>query len=162
MKRTLSTGLAALVAIAGVVLGSALPAAAQTVLNERFPISTTITDCAGETIFLSGTQHELVTRTIDARDGDHFVAVITLAGAQGTSSSGVKYVLNNGSSFNQMFNIPKGAAFATTVVFHLTLVRQGSTTGGDNLKILLASHLTLDANGNITSATNKFSSECVG
>jgi hypothetical protein len=167
MTKVMRLILSAFAAISVVLLGSALPAAAATIYNQRTPIETNVSiSCpeggAGEFIHLTGSLHQLVNQTTDANGGLHFVVLTTLAGLQGTDSSGVKYVFNLENPFNQQFNAPKGAAYESTSTSPIVLVRQGSTSGGDNLNLQYVSRITVDANGEIATVQNRFSTKCVG
>jgi hypothetical protein len=120
------------------------------------PLTRLVTNpCTGEEVLLEGTQNLVVHTTIDANGGFHFLTRGN-AEVQGESASGVKYVAH------QTLQERSNSESATTLTFtnNLQVIRQGSATPTpDDFVIKQVTHVTVNANGEITSVVNEFNEE---
>lgn len=129
------------------------PALAGTVSNDIIPIAGVIGDaCTGEALSYSGTAHETFRVTGNANSfhiGLHQNIHVDATGL----SSGAKYVgLQND---NLQLNLAAGAN--QTEQFRFRLVSQGKA---ENLWATAKFHITINANGVVTSFLNSFTVEC--
>jgi hypothetical protein len=143
----------------------AKPAQAQAETSRdtvRGPLTRLVTNpCTGETILLEGTQNIFVQTTIDANGVTHIQAHGN-AQVQGESASGVKYVAYQ--TLDQTVHESVSSESAATLTFTNTfqLIRQGSATSTpDDFVLKEVTHVTVNANGEITSVVNEFEEECI-
>jgi hypothetical protein len=133
-----------------------VPAYAQaTVTNENLhvPIDTIITTCSGEEVIFVGESHVVQHST---GNGNASVGVVHINfHLEGTSASGTHYVVNEEVNGAEVF----AAASSFTSEARLIAVAQGNA---DNLIVHTFIHTTTNANGEITSQTFEFESECHG
>ncbi len=125
---------------------------------QRFSFAgTLINPCTGETFFVEGTQLFLFHTTLDADGGEHFNVNSTFQG-QGVSDSGVKYVFRE----TAPFHIKNALDSANTFTGMATgrFIRQGSATPEDDFLVKFMSHVTINANGELTSEFATMEIEC--
>jgi hypothetical protein len=121
----------------------------------REPFTALVTNpCTGEDVLLEGTQHLVVHTTIDANGGFHFQSWGN-AQLQGESASGAKYVAHQ--TLHERINSEAASNFTRTDT--IQIIRQGSATSTDDFVIKQVQHVTVNANGEITSMFNEFNEE---
>jgi hypothetical protein len=135
----------------------AKPAQAQadtTRVNDRIPFTGTLTNpCTEEAIFFEGTIHFVFHTTEDASGGFHSKGHFDLQ-VQGESASGAKYLspeVDNQQSFTAFSESPNNFTLERTVLF----IRQGETAEEDDFQFKTLSHVTVNANGEITSVVDE-------
>jgi hypothetical protein len=141
----------------------ASPAQAQPdqMFNERLPFAfTTVHSCTNEEVSIEGTQHLIFFTNEDANGGFHFKGHNNLQ-ATGVSASGAKYViresLNNHNNFNEFSE--SASNFTMTDSFHM--IRQGPATATeDEIVVKVVFHVTVNANGEVTSVVDQFEAVC--
>jgi hypothetical protein len=158
MIRTFAT----LLAVTAIALVGAAGAGAQAMTvttNEQIPFATVVlvpcaNDGAGELVELSGTLHVLSHVTIDAQGGLH---VKQHAQPQGISGIG----LTTGDSYRgtgvtqSEFNAT--AAEEQTFINNFRIIGQGPD---NNFLVHSTFHVTVNANGEVTTVVDNFSVEC--
>jgi len=152
----------AMVLAAAVLAVVAKPAQAQpgTIINERQPVAFTVVNpCTGEEVFIEGTQHINFHFFEDANGGFHFRGHNNLQ-AQGVSDSGAKYVVHDSVNAHDNFRAFSESATNFTFTWTQHVIRQGSTTPTDDFVLKIVTHVTMNANGEVTSVVNKFDTEC--
>ena len=101
---------------------------AAQVTNVRVPFALTVTNpCTGEAVFLEGTTHLLVTATLDASGGAHFVEASNTQGT-GISASGASYILI---ATGEFVETPASVIGNFTLLNTFRVLRQGGSTGDD-------------------------------
>jgi len=139
----------------------AKPAQAQAetgTFPQRFSFAgTLINPCTGETFFVEGTQLFLFHTTLDADGGEHFNVNSTIQ-AQGVSDSGVKYVFQETGPTHIKNALDSANTFTSTDTGRF--IRQGSTTPEDDFVVKIMSHVTINANGELTSESTTLEIEC--
>ena len=147
-----------LLGILGVfVLALATTAQAANVFNDVIPFSIDpLNPCTTETVSIDGNLHVIVNATLDHSGGIHLGISVNTNDVHGTGDpSGIKY--SGHANVNGRLNLTSGAQEATLIV-NLGLQSQGSAS---NLKIKLTAHITVNANGNVTSVVFDFTGlEC--
>jgi hypothetical protein len=162
MKRTFVRLLVLLAVSALVSQGAgpraaAAPQAATFTDNSTVPIDFIATSCTGEQVIISGESHVLIHATGTPSGHGTFKTHIQFQ-LSGESASGTRYVVNetvNGTETRDADFLPS----TFTSVGHLNVISQG---GGDNLSVRTVIHTTVNANGEITSTTFEFTTECHG
>lgn len=124
--------------------------------NQTVPIDFIATACNGETATISGTSHVVVHLTTTPDGHTTFKTHIQFQ-LSGTSASGITYNANETVDSNEITNA--GGAQVLTSVGQLHLISQGST---DNLVVRTTIHVTVNANGQITSTSFEFTTDCNG
>jgi hypothetical protein len=125
---------------------------------QRFSFAgTLINPCTGETFFVEGTQLFVFHATLDADGGEHFYVNSTFQG-QGVSDSGAKYVFHETTPTHTKLAPDSANNFTSTTTGRY--IRQGSATPEDDFVIKLMSHVTINANGEVTSLTTTMEIEC--
>lgn len=121
------------------------------------PINSFTDPCTGDTVTLnSGYLHVVICSTVDRSSGIHLDFSINTEDVHGTDDDGTSYTGH--ANTNGTMNLTPGANECTLVV-NIGLQSQG---GGDNLRVKLTTHVTVDPNGNITSCVFNFAgAECV-
>jgi len=163
MRRT-SGRLLLLVAIAAALVfqaagprASAAPQAVTFTDNTTVPIDFITTACTGETVIISGESHVLMHAT--GTPGGHGIVKLHINfQLSGDSASGTHYTVNetvNGTETRDLDTAP--ATFIS--ISHLNAISAG---GGDNLRVRTTIHTTVNANGEITSTSFEFTTECNG
>jgi hypothetical protein len=148
------TRLLLLVSIAALAVLGAGAAQAAVVTNTTFPTSGVLVGCT-EAIAYSGQDHLVVRVTSDASGGfyDAIHRNIQVTGIGLTT--GTSYVLNAETNENEHFV----GASNFTVVLEEVFVSQGPLP---NANVRIIEHMTIDANGDITSDTFDFNGNCRG
>ena len=138
--------LAALLASTLVVLVLPARSHAAVILNARtdFTLST-VNPCTGESIFIEGTAHMLLTQTVDQGGGQHFVEEGNRQGT-GISASGARYVLvstgtfvetpaNDTAGFTERstFKVIRAAEASTPDDFTMTILFKGLVVNGQGV-----------------------------
>lgn len=127
-------------------------------INERIQVLDGVahSDCGGEDIAVTGIRHLVVAVTSDGKGGFHLVFHYNVD-ANGTSTTtGAQYVVQARTSFT--LNSP-----ATTLGYEqtrtdlFTLIGQGTAP---NEVLTVVNHITVDANGNVTSTVDTFRLKC--
>ncbi len=152
------------VAVVGMTLalaaGMALAQATTEKFNERIPFSGVLFNpCTGEEVLFEGTQHLLFHRTEDASGGFHFKGHGNFQ-LKGESASGAKYVAHGISNDHIKFDVFSESAGNFTFPQTLQFIRQGSETAEDDFQQKVLFHVTVNANGEVTSLVDQFESEC--
>lgn len=143
---------------------SATPAYADTAAQpvtrvEEIPVDETLfVPCAaggaGEEVHLTGKLHHLVHFIINSTGGVHFKFQSNDQGITGTGlTTGDKY--HRTGATNSEFNAKVGEQ--TTVVDSFNIIGQGN---GNNFLVHVTLHITVNANGTVTSEVFDFSVEC--
>jgi hypothetical protein len=140
----------------------AKPAQAQaetSTSTERVPFTFTglTNPCTGETFFVEGTQLLVFHSTLDADGGEHFYVDSTFEG-RGVSDSGAKYVFHETNPTHTKLAPDSANNFTSTATG--SFIRQGSATPEDDFVIKLMDHITINANGEVTSLTTTMEIEC--
>lgn len=148
-----------LVLLSLTVLFLAAPAWAQasnTMANFTEPIDFIATACNGETVIISGEAH-VVQQSVGTPGETGHSTFHTNFHLDGIGSSGTRYVVNE--TVNGSIEATIGAAqvFSSVGTLHVNAV--GST---DNLVVQTTIHTTVNANGEITSQSFEFETDCNG
>jgi hypothetical protein len=152
------------VAVVGMTLalaaGMALAQATTDTFNGRSPLAfDLINPCTGELVLFEGTSHFVFHRTEDAGGGFHFKGHNNNQ-AKGVSDSGAKYVFHDVGNFQENFRVFSESADNFTLMGTEQVIRQGSETAEDDFQLKLLVHVTINANGEITSEVEQIESEC--
>jgi hypothetical protein len=127
-----------------------------TTVNETTPITLTVFNpCSGELLVLKGTLHTVRT-VIFADSGQISIYYHFQREVSGISAGGVYYRgsgVNQGHTSFSAGDAPYEATYVTT----LRIIGQGP---GDNFLLHVNGHLTINADGTLTSSHDFFSSEC--
>jgi hypothetical protein len=119
------------------------------------PFSETDVACNGETVDVSGLlRHRVV--IVDHANGGLHGSTLTRGTATGISSSGTRYVANftdAGSEYFAPGDVPANGTFP----FSFRLI---SNDGSPNLTVRAFFHITVNANGEITTFSNEFEIVC--
>lgn len=144
-------------AVLAAILVSAAAYGQATVTQENVivPIDFVITACNGETVIFTGESH-MVQNSAANGNGAHSIVHINFH-LEGTGPSGTRYIVNE--HLNGPFTLTFTGADTQTSEARLVAVAQGSE---DNLIVHTFIHTTTNANGEITSTTFEFESECQG
>jgi hypothetical protein len=146
-------------ALAGGLLTLALlekPAQAQaeTITDkDRSTFEGFFNSCTGEEVFIEGTMHTVAHTTIDANGERHIKFHFSLQGQGEGASSGDKYVFHRVDNSHQNFT-EDNANF--TFSDSANLIRQGSATPTDDLQGKILFHITINAQGEVTTVVDKF------
>ena len=112
-------------------------------------------DGAGEIVTLSGRLRGLFHLTLDAGGGGHIVFSSNPQGVSGVGeTSGERY---RGTGISRQTHNFIGLPFSDTFVNDFRIIGQGA---GNNLLIHSNLHLTINANGEITTFVDNFRAEC--
>lgn len=141
---------------------TALPTNAQAItFRDRViePFETFVIACNGEDVTVSGELLLMSHTTIDARGGFHSKFTLVPRHVRGVGAvTGIQYKAVGGqrSHFNADADFaPLNETFTTM----FNLVSQG---GSDNLQFKGTFHITINAQGEVTSFVDRFSEKCVG
>ncbi len=152
MKRLVA--LVACVLLLGLV---ALPVASATTDRETIPFRTTVRSCSGELVRVSGELLLISHFTEDSGGGFHFHFTLVPRHVRGVSPSGVSYKAVGGDRFTSNVSGSGTETFTNTDQF--LLISEGSE---DNLLVRFTFHITVNANGEVTTVVDNFSEKCVG
>jgi hypothetical protein len=161
MKRTLR--LAAL----GIVIASALAFAtavsADVVMNSNEPWSETpFSDCTGETVLLEGTVHSVV-RFSFSNGRTHIGSSSSWSALKGTGmTSGARYVETRIENFggNMDSDVMPMETNTETIQILTRLGEDGAFVMGDDLRVHISAHMTVNANGTVTADHTDSRVEC--
>jgi hypothetical protein len=160
MKRTF-VRLVAVFVFAASSVGAAGPrAAAQAGVitdNQTVPVEFINTSCEGEPVILTGESH-VVFHATGTPGGQQVAKFHINFQLSGEAASGTRYVVNETVNSTETRDAD-GAPSTFTSVGHLNVV---STDGTDNRYVRTLIHTTINANGEITSVTFEFTTECQG
>jgi hypothetical protein len=166
LTRMRVVALALALALAGGLLTLALlakPTQGQAVTftdNERIPFTFEVTNpCTGELVVGKATQHLVFHVTQDPNGGFHFKGHSNVQG-RGVSESGAKYVVHESSNLHDNFRVISKSATNFTFTGTLQFIRQGSAAPEDDFRVKATFHVTINANGEVTSEVAKFKEEC--
>lgn len=128
------------------------------------PFTETETSCTGETVEVSGTIRHHVVFVRDAAGGFHSNGIFTVI-AKGVSESGTKYVVNFTALLSQHFGageldaegVPTGPPVTATSPFSFRLI---SNDGTPNLLMRASFHITVNANGVVSTLIDGFQIDC--
>ena len=143
----------------------ALPAhnapAQPTVLDTHVPFSfATGNSCTGEFFSGSGFYHQKI--TFETAPNFHFSVEVNFESAQGTTTSGVKYVWDSQEAVHTIFDTDSAPADQTfELMFHF--IRQGEDgafVAGDDFYLREAAHFTVNANGDFTVSFSDIRIDC--
>jgi hypothetical protein len=151
------------VAVVGMTLalaaGMALAQATTDTFHDQVPFtSEMINPCTGGVVLFEGTTHFVFHRTADAGGGFHFKGHNNIQ-VKGVSDSGAKYVLLDVGNVEN-FDVFSESADNFTLMGTSQVIRQGSETAEDDFQAKLLFHVTINANGEITSEVEQIESEC--
>jgi hypothetical protein len=124
--------------------------------NQTVPIDFIATACNGETVTISGESHVVVHATNTPGGTSNFVTHIQFH-LSGVSASGVRYNANE--TVNTTSTSGGNGSTTFNSVGQLNLISQGNE---DNLVIRTTSHVTVNANGEITATSFEFTTDCNG
>jgi hypothetical protein len=120
---------------------------------------------SGEVILVSGTAHFVMVETIDAVGGRHFALNQNFANVTGVGTrSGDTYRVTDSLGLQgrrEVLYVPPGSVLPRTQTVHRD-IRFISMGSGDNLLAQISSHLTVNANGDVTVDSVTFELICVG
>ena len=160
MRRTSARMLMLLAAAAALVFqnAAAAPQAGTVTNNMTIPVEFINTSCGGEPVILNGESHVVfhATGTPGGQVVERFHVNFQLSGE---AASGTTYVVNETVNSTQTRDVADSAPSTFTSIGHLNVVSQG---GGDNRLVRTVIHTTVNANGEITSVTFEFTTECPG
>jgi hypothetical protein len=131
-------------------------AQAETITStDRIPVSFSVESCSGELVFVEGTSLTVAHTTIDANGGFHTNFQFNVKGQGEGLSSGDKYIFN--STANTHINAP--GPFNATVNQTLKIIRQGSDETTGDFNGFFVFHVTVNANGDVTTEFLKVEDE---
>jgi hypothetical protein len=139
----------------------AKPTQAQAEIIERINDRDTIegelfNECKGEFVSYEGTSHFVLHIKEDASGGFHIKAHTNIQ-VHGVSTSGAKYVAHEiDNSHNFFSESADNFTFTQTAQF----IRQGSETSEDDFQAKGLTHVTVNANGEVTSSFEELEIEC--
>jgi hypothetical protein len=159
-KTTRTRVFASLLLALTLVLSLTSTAFAATVTNETFPLSGFLFNpCTGELLQFTGQGHDTFRVTFDSAGGEHIGGHFNVQGIKAVGlSTGINYVGTEADNNQFNFGFTKGAA-EETQVSNFTAISQGSAP---NFVVHFLFHITVNANGDITSFVDNFSAECRG
>lgn len=124
--------------------------------NQTVPIDFIATSCNGETVIISGESHVLVHATATPSSNVTFTTHISFH-LTGQTASGTIYHAEE--TVNSTETTSANGAYNLTSVGQLHLISEGGT---DNLTVQTIIHTTVNSNGEITSTTFEFQTQCQG
>jgi hypothetical protein len=155
--------LLALAAAAALAIPAAASAeATSSTFTQHVAVTNTTADpCvgkpAGSAVFDGFLQQTLHVST-DAAGGQHVENIVDNH-LQGTSKAGVRYVLaSGGTTFEE--NDTSGGATELTFIEHSHFIATGPDTPADDLNLEIVNHVTVNANGEVTSSTFELHDVC--
>lgn len=159
MRRTFARVLLLLAAAAALVFqgAAAAPQASTITDNMTIPVEFFAISCTGEEVVINGESH-VVFHATGTPSGHGVERLHINFQLSGESASGTRYVVNETVDSTQTRDAD-GAPSTFTSVSHLNAISQD---GSDNLRVRTVIHTTVNANGEITSTTFEFTTECNG
>jgi hypothetical protein len=145
----------AVVAAVAITVGVLRHARAAVVFNGDVPLLPSIVNpCNGETVDISGAAHEVVDETLTPSGNVHLSMHINAQGVSGIGEiTGAKYSISN--SINEELNFAVGQTQTFNNTFRI--IGQG---GAPNFNLHFQQHITVNANGTVTSFIDNFSATC--
>mgnify|MGYP000910545059 CR=1 FL=1 len=132
-----------------------VPVNAEVLQNEKIPVDEVMqSPCTGEEVYLTGVIHLVYAATADGAGGYH-LKVHENGMLTGEAASGQKYKLNIVYNVNQ--NVGPGEVL--TYVVREQLKADGNAAD-DDLWIKYTVHVTVNANGEVTSERYDYEMEC--
>ena len=138
---------------------AAAPQTQTTTDNTRVPIAGTVFDCAGNPVELVGEVH-ILTHTTISSSGQFTVVTHLDQNLQGTSADGTRHVMNQQLQETITGDASDGFPLTQTFVIHSNL--NNNDPGVPQLHIRAILHVTINANGEITSTQLIIKEECQG
>ena len=139
--------------------GMSTPASAALEYNEQIQFTDDFDSCSGERILVNGTQH-IVGRFIKDGTGKlHFGFTRNTYGAGTGQISGEAYILTDAVT-RTSFEIMPGEPRIFMQQYHARLMRQGEAVSDDDTLIHFLSHITVNANGDVTTSIEVQNVEC--
>ena len=124
--------------------------------NDRSTFDGPVASCMGEFVFIEGTMHTVAHTTIDANGGFHTKFQYILKGQGEGLDSGDKYLYND--TFG--YNVNSTGAINQTQTETFKITSQGSASATDDLQGKVLYHVTVNANGEVTTEVYNFEFEC--
>jgi hypothetical protein len=128
------------------LLAKPAQAQAETVTDTDQDTTSFLTNGCTEPVFVEGTVHTVAHTTIDANGGFHTKLHFHIQGQGEGLSSGDKYVYND--TANTLIN--STGPFTATVTQTIKIIPQGSGTTTDHFNARFVFHVTVNADGEIT------------
>lgn len=134
-----------------------VPALAAKVIDIRSPVSFVSTNpCSGELVDFSGQDHLTSTLTTDSAGGVHYDIYYNLQGVSGVGeTTGAKYRFND--AVNLMLSPTSSGTSNELHPLDSEVIGQGTVP---NFLVHAVLHVTMNANGSITSSIDSFSATC--
>ena len=155
-------GIAAVVAVAAAALVFACARAGAEATSETLVVNVpyenvTKSPCVAEKLPfpVEGAFHQTLHVGVDANGGIHLVNEID-AYFTGTSPSGVTYVGDTATRFEQQLVAAGEYTFLTQILF----IAEGESTPADDFLLEGLNHVTVNANGEVTASTFELGAEC--
>jgi hypothetical protein len=159
MMRNAKFGLTMVVA-ALVALGSARPTEAQNPGRTCAPFNTVTFDmCTGEFVAITGEACTDIFFHVDASGGAHVTIHETIRGTAVGVTSGNEYVFHTEILTEENVNSGNNAQDELTLVADANLISKGSLP---NDRATITTHITIDANGDVTSMDVDLAEKCDG
>ena len=136
-----------------------LPASAAMEYNQRISFIDDFDACSGERVSIDGIQHIVGRVTKDATGKFHFGFTRNTKGTGVGQISGDEYILTD--AVGQMdFEFVPGQPRLLTQEYHSVFIHKGEAFSNDDTIIHFLSKLTVNANGEITTAIEIQNVEC--
>lgn len=136
---------------------SAIAQATSSTTTEKIAISGTITACNGEDVVYEGFVNVVEHFTVSSSGQVNIKFGVSINVKGIGQVTGAKYVGNQTDQFSQHYDSLDGAPFNETETFHFKLIGNGRVPDS-SAKALF--HVTINANGDLTSLKIEFRSEC--
>jgi hypothetical protein len=137
---------------------SSLGAQAAVQFNQDVPLNVTeFNPCTGELIAFSGSIHLLFGETASANGGFHIFFMDNVNDVKGVSDTGTIYS-GVGGDWSEV-NVVPPYPFTITSTDVFGLISHGATA---NFKVIATFHLTVNANGSVTSTVSDLRVSCNG
>jgi hypothetical protein len=134
-------------------------ASAANVANLFIPLSgQAVNSCNGELVTFSGPVHVVVDVTSDGAGGFHMVVSQNVVNWTGSGDQGNNYVLPQ-TSHTSRYESDVKAGSTTTGTLSQLAISKGSAP---NFELFALSHVTVNANGEVSSSIDTFSADCRG
>lgn len=136
-----------------------IPVSAAMEYNEKIPFIDDFDACSGERISVDGVQHIVGRFTKDGNGKLHFGFSRNTNGTGIGQISGDRYILTDAVARSSL-EIVSGQSQMFLQQYHSRLVRQGETFAADDTLIHFLSKITINANGEVTTAVEIQKVEC--
>jgi hypothetical protein len=156
-RRLIHVGSAVLITVGlGIGVAAPLHVQAATVDNDTFPINFGVTNpCNGENVALSGTEHDTLHITMDSNGGFHGDMQANLENITGVGDQGNTYVAPGVLHSNVNGRVGGEETFTET----FNIISAGSAP---NFILHEDYHITVNADGTVTTSHDNVSSACRG